>query len=178
MALTQLQTLFCEHWIQTGNGTLSSRLAGYKGESDNVHAVNASRLLRNPKIRAYISKRYAEVAMDSNEVLGRLAKLARSSASNYVDKHGVVDWDKVKKDGYAIKSITHTKGKNSKVETEGRLKALELIGRVHGMYITKIAPTDPTGKKEYGADARSDLISKLLPELAIADTGGETGEAD
>ena len=31
---------------------------------------------------------------------------------------------------------------------------------------TLIAPTDPTGQKEYGADARDAIISKLFPELA------------
>ena len=29
-----------------------------------------------------------------------------------------------------------------------------------------IAPTDPTGTKEYGADARTAILGKLLPELA------------
>ena len=31
---------------------------------------------------------------------------------------------------------------------------------------TKIAFTDPTGEKEYGADARAAILGKLLPELA------------
>ena len=36
-----------------------------------------------------------------------------------------------------------------------------------------IAPTDPTGKKEYGADARNTILGILLPELASGDTAGE-----
>ena len=31
---------------------------------------------------------------------------------------------------------------------------------------TLIAPTDPTGKKEYGADARESILGKLFPELS------------
>ena len=31
---------------------------------------------------------------------------------------------------------------------------------------TLIAPTDPTGTKEYGADARESILSKLFPELS------------
>jgi len=175
--LTTKQFLWAEYLIQHRNGTKAARLACYKGD-DNAHAVIASRNLRNPKIRAYLSKRYEEIAMSSDEVLSHLADLARTSAADFLKPEGVIDWDKVIDEGYAIKSITHTKGKSSKIEVEGKIKALELIGKAHGLYITKIAPTDPTGEKEYGADARSDLISRLLPELAIAGAGGETGEAD
>ncbi len=63
------QFLFCEHFIQTLNGTLSSKLAKYKGANDNIHAVNASRLLRIPKIQEYLKERYSDVAMKSDEVL-------------------------------------------------------------------------------------------------------------
>ena len=40
---------------------------------------------------------------------------------------------------------------------------------------SKIALTDPTGKKEYAADARDAILGKLLPELASEDSEG-TGE--
>ena len=175
--LTAKQFLWAEHYIQTRNGTKAAKLAGYKG-NDNVLAGIGHANIRNPKIMAYLSKRYAAVAMSSDEVLMLLAKLARADISHYMQKGGGIDWDKVATDGYAVKSVQHLKGKHSKLEIEPRLRALELIGKVHGLYITKLAPTDPTGEKEYGADTRTDLISRLLPELAIPDTGGETGEAD
>lgn len=176
--LTAKQFLFCEYYIQTRNGTLSARLAGYKGKDDNSFAAIASRLLRNVKVKAYLAKRYAELCMDSDEVLMLLAKLARADISHYMQEGGGIDWKKVEADGYAIKSVQHTKGKHSKIEIEPRLRALELIGKVHGLYITKIAPTDPTGEHEYAANTRNDLISKLLPELAVASADSETGEAD
>lgn len=133
--LTNKRFLFCEHYIQTnGNGTLSSRLAGFKGESDNVHAVNASRLLRNPKIRAYLADRYKEFAMSSDEVLMRLASIARSSLTDYCDENGTIDWKKVHKDGYALKSIK----KGSKLEFESKLRALELIGKAQAMFTEKL----------------------------------------
>ena len=160
------QLLFCEHYIQTANGTLSSKLAGYKGDNDNIHAVNASRLLRNDKIKAYLAARYAEVAMASDEVLSRLAKIARANLADYVNKHGVIDWEKVHKDGYALGKISHEKGKQSKVELESRLRALELIGKAQAVFTDKLALTDPTGTKEYAADARDAIVGKLLPELA------------
>ena len=178
LVMTQKQRFFCEYYIQTSNGTLSSKLAGYKGANDNVHAANASRLLRNDKIKAYLSKRYEDVAMTSDEVLARLAKLARASLSDYVNEHGVIDWVKVQKDGYPLGKVSHAKGKQSRIEMEGRLRALELIGRAHAMFTDKIAPVDPTGTKEYGSDIRDVILSKLLPGLAAGNEEGEAGEAD
>ena len=140
--LTQKQFLFCEFYIQTSNGTLSAELAGYKGKNDNSFAAMASRMLRNVKIRSYLKERYADVAMDSDEVLARLAKMARASVSDFVDESGIVDWDKVSKEGYVVKSITHTKGKSSKIEIEGRLRALELIGKAQAMFTDKIEIMD------------------------------------
>ena len=152
---------------QPSGGTLSSKLAGYApGANDNTHAVNAHRLLRTVKIRKYLSKRYDEVAMPANEVLARLGKVARASLSDYIDEHGSIDWKKVEKDGYALSKIQHAKGERSRIEIEGRLRALELIGKAHAMFTMKIAPVDPTGTKEYAADARTALLGKLIPELA------------
>ena len=175
--LTQKQFLFCEYLIQTRNGKKSAGLAGYKGD-DNALAAIASQNLRKPKIRAYLNKRYAETCMGSDEVLSLLAKIARTDISDFVNDGGGIDWDKIAKDGYAVKSIGHTKGKSSKIETESRLRALEMIGRAHAMFTDKIAPTDPTGTKEFGADTRSDLISKLLPGIAASATTGGGEEAD
>ena len=132
--LTNKQFLFCEHYIQTSNGTKSSRLAGYKGKTDNVHAVNASRLLRKPKIRAYLADRYKEFAMTSDEVLMRLASIARASLTDYCDENGTIDWAKVHKDGYALKSVQ----KGSKLEFESKLRALELIGKAQAMFSDKL----------------------------------------
>ena len=133
--LTNKRFLFCEHFIQTnGNGTLSSKLAGFKGANDNVHAVNATRLLRNAKIQAYLSKRYKEFAMSSDEVLMRLANIARASLSDYCDDLGTIDWEKVAKDGYAFKSVK----KGSKLEFESKLRALELIGKAQSMFTDKL----------------------------------------
>ena len=170
--------LFCEYYIQTRNGTLSSKLAGYKGDNDNIHAVNAHRLLRNDKIQAYLSERYAEVSMKSDEVLALLGKLARAGISDYVNEYGVIDWKKVAEDGYAVGGITHTKGQQSKITLESRLRALELIGRAHAMFTDKIAPVDPTGTKEYGADIRDTIFSKLLPGLTSGNEEGEAGESN
>jgi len=171
--LTNKQFLWAEYYIQYHNGTKAARLAGYKGD-DNALAVIASRNLRNAKIRAYLADRYKEFAMTSDEVLMRLANIARASLTDYCAEDGTVDWKKVHKDGYAFKSVK----KGSKLEFESKLRALELIGRAHAMFTDKIAPTDPTGTKEFGADTRSDLIGRLISSSAATATDGEIEEAD
>jgi len=172
--LTNKQFLFCEHYIQTSNATLSARLAGYSGKDDKAYSGIGSRLLGNVGIRAYLADRYKEFAMTSDEVLMRLANIARASLTDYCDENGTIDWKRVHKDGYALKSIA----KGNRLEFESKLRALELIGRSTGMFIDKIAPTDPTGEKEYGADARSDLISKLLPEFGSGVARRQDRESD
>ena len=132
--LTNKQFLFCEHYIQTSNGTLSARLAGYKCKNDAAFRSVASENLTKPNIRAYLSDRYKEFAMTSDEVLMRLANIARASLTDYCDENGTIDWKRVHKDGYALKSIA----KGSKLEFESKLRALELIGRAHAMFTDKL----------------------------------------
>lgn len=139
--LTPKQFLFCEYYIQTLNGVLSAKLAGYKGNYS-VHGVVAHDNLKKPKIKAYLAGRYKEVAMGTDEVLMRLAEIARAVPTDFIGDYGGIDWAKVKEKGYAIKSITHTAGKQSKLEIEGRLRALELIGKAQGMFVDRLEIMD------------------------------------
>jgi hypothetical protein len=139
--LTPKQFLFCEYYIQTLNGVLSAELAGYKG-SYSVHGVVAHDNLKKPKIKAYLNKRWQEVAMGTDEMLARLEKIACAIPADFLNEGGGIDWVKVRRDGYAIKSITHTKGKQSKIELEPRLRALELLGKAQAMFTDRIEIID------------------------------------
>jgi len=59
--------------------------------------------------------------------------------------------------------------KFNKAEIDSYRGVLDDIAKEVGDRVHKIAPTDPTGKIEYAADARSAIASKLLPELASGD---------
>ena len=133
MKLKGKQFLFCEHYIQTSNGTLSARLAGYKGNDATLASV-ACENLRKPKIRDYLADRYREFAMTADEVLMRLASIARASLTDYCDENGTINWEKVHKDGYALKSVK----KGSKLEFESKLRALELIGKAQALFTDKL----------------------------------------
>ena len=56
MKLTKKQQKFCDYYIQTGNATESYKRAGYACSNDNIAGVESHKLLRNPKVKAYIVK--------------------------------------------------------------------------------------------------------------------------
>lgn len=57
--LTLKQKLFADEYLVDLNGARAYRAAGYAG-SDNVCAVEANKLLRNPKVAAYVDAAMAE----------------------------------------------------------------------------------------------------------------------
>ena len=57
--LTLKQKLFADEYLVDLNGARAYRAAGYRG-SDNVCAVEANKLLRNPKVAAYVEAAMAE----------------------------------------------------------------------------------------------------------------------
>ena len=78
-----------------------------------------------------------------------------------------------------LQSLWSSAGRGALGSTDRVIRIVQELNKMDGNYEPlKIAPTDPTGTKEYGADTRSDLISKLLPGIAAKATGGETEEAD
>lgn len=54
--LNERQKKFCEEYVLDWNGTRAYKDAGYQAKNDNVAAVQAHHLLRNPNILAYIEE--------------------------------------------------------------------------------------------------------------------------
>jgi hypothetical protein len=103
--LTGKQEAFVKHYITNGfNGTRAARSAGYGGD-DNSLAVIAHDNLRNAKIRAEIDVYFAELHMTSDEVLGRLADMARADVSHFLNDDGSYDLttDDARKHLYLVK---------------------------------------------------------------------------
>jgi hypothetical protein len=80
---------FAVEYAVSGNGTQAAKAAGY---SPKAAAQQAYVLLRNPKIQALISEEQAErwkrVQMSGDEVLARLARLARSDVRKLFTEDG------------------------------------------------------------------------------------------
>jgi len=70
--LTNKRIAFVEHYLACWNASEAARRAGYKQRNE------GHRLLTNADIQAHIKERLAEVTMSADEVLQRLAEIARN----------------------------------------------------------------------------------------------------
>lgn len=122
-----------------GNATASARKAGYDTTSAASLAEIGRQLLRHPKVHAAIRERLDERAMSGEEVLARLASIARGDIRDLIGTSGdiaLLDADGNLKDSAAlIKKISRTTDGNSvtmTVELYSQLEALTTLARVHG----------------------------------------------
>lgn len=131
------------------NATRAAEAAGYAEPNK-----QGPRLLVNVGIKAAISAALDELAMPANEVLERIAEIARSSLEDFIDDAGEIDVVAAKRAGKAqlLKSysIAETKyGTTVRVEQHDRLAALALLGKAHGVFVEKV---DHSGRLDLGID--------------------------
>ncbi len=153
--LTGKQTLFVEYYCQSFNATQAATKAGYKGSYATLRSVGSENLAK-PNIKAAIKERLSGLVMETDEVLVRLGKMAKSvDLSDYIEMkeeyfeiEGVVlsggfkayfDIDKFRKDGHGhlIKSITQT-AHGIKVELHDQMAALVHVGKNLQLFTDKL----------------------------------------
>ncbi len=147
--LTARQRVFVEEYLICWNASEAARRAGYKGKPN----VVGPRLLANVSIQEAIKARVDELSMSANEVLLGLTAQARGTLDDFIvlGKDGLrIDLNKARKAGKLslVKKLSETKY-GLAIELHDAQAAMVQLGRVHGMFIDKTAPTDPTGTKEY-----------------------------
>lgn len=167
MALSKKQEFFCKEYLVDLNATQAYKRAGYSVKSDNIAAVEASKLLRNPKvedrIKELMEKRSQRTEVTADKVMAELAAIAFAKGSDFakvVDEpiisHGkyVIDPDTGKVKTYKTVEVISTdklpeekkkaisgikEGKYGvEVATCDKVKALELLGRHLGMFKDKV----------------------------------------
>jgi len=123
------------------NGRQAARAAGY---SEKRLDVEPSELLKHPEIAALIKERLAETAMGAHEVQQRLAEIARGEYADFIetDPSGYIvrfDFAAAKKAGklHLVKKFEATEG-GYKVEYHDPLKALQMLGKAHGLFTDKV----------------------------------------
>jgi len=143
MALTKRQIaqhmLFAMEYVKDFNGTRAAERAGYKG-SDPSLGVTASRLLKYAKVQEKIADLLSANAMQASEALWRLAGQARGDVSMFViegEDGFEINWPNVRKFGYLVKSISHTR-QGPKIVLHDSQKALELIGKHFAIFTDRI----------------------------------------
>jgi phage terminase small subunit len=120
--LTQRQKVFCEHYVESGNGTEAAKVAGYSDKS--VKQI-ASENLSKPNIRAYIEelnerryretqqifKRYAVTAFETLVDIaenGRVEVARVNAANSILDRAGYKPTDNVRTVAQTVAHVTQT----------------------------------------------------------------------
>lgn len=144
--LTGKQDRFVNEYIVCLNGTEAHKRAGYEG-TDNTHAVEASRLLRNPKIIRAIGERTAQYAMSANEVLAQLTDIARNDIGDVMNSFGGIDISEAMRRGKSnqikrykskVTTITEKDGTEreiveTEIELHDRQTALNTLAKYHDL---------------------------------------------
>lgn len=143
MKLTDKQKRFCEEYLVDLNATQAYIRAGYSVKKVVTAEQNASRLLRNAKVKEHIKYLRAEQSkrteITADRVLEELAAIAFSDRTELaqVGKHGEVNFtpteqlpDEIKK---VIAGIENGKY-GTKVTSYDKVKALELLGKHLGLF--------------------------------------------
>jgi hypothetical protein len=159
--------VFVVEYVKTWNSSEAARRAGYKTRANTA----GTRLMSNAVICEAISKRIKALAMQADETLLRIAEQARNEAAVYlkVNEAGLpyFDFKQCIADGkqYLIKKIKYDGNGNPEVELMDSQAALFKIGSHHGLFVDKMALTDPTGQKEYESRLSRDQLREAVHQL-------------
>lgn len=163
--LTYRRRLFIEHYLETGNAREAARRAKYRSPEN-----AAKKLLHLAEVREAISARVAEVAMPANEVLARLSDHATSTLDDVLAIDDAGGWSldvrKAKQRGrlHTIKKLKMGK-EGPEVEMYDAHRALELLGRYHGLWERDTGTND--------ADPVGQLIAGLISQGNASGTSAE-----
>jgi Phage terminase, small subunit len=149
--LTDREDAFCRAYVVNWNGTRAAIEAGYsKKTARKIASQNLSKL----DIRARIKELMKDKLMEQEEVMARLADMARTNMAELtelydvpiLDKEGTYMGDRqmvrlkpetFEQYGHLIKSITPASAGGFKIEVYSAKEALELIGKHHNLFTEK-----------------------------------------
>ena len=140
MRLTLKQERFIQDYLLHGNATRAAVNAGY---SEKTAKVIGFENLTKPYIASEIEKRLKQRAMDKDEVLDRIADIARADMHEFLnlDVRGypIFDFDKAERLGklHLIKKFKVTK-QGVEVQFYDKLHALELMAKHHALLTERI----------------------------------------
>lgn len=188
MALTNRQRVFVERYLTCWNATEAARQAGY---SPRTAQEQGSRLLSNVMVKAAIDRRLAELKADADEIVLRLTDHARGSIEAVLDADNHISLSEARRRGklhlvHKYKQTTrYDKQGNKTVTNEVELydaqAAMVQLGRHRGIFVDKVAPTDPTGKHEYSDltdEQRTARVVALLDRARARGTGPPDPDSD
>jgi len=170
---TNKQNVWLEEYFKCWNATEAARRAGYANPN-----TAGPRLLLNDGIKEKIQSRLNELVMSSDEVLIALSEIAHGTIEDFmnVKDDGKLEFDfKKAKETDKLKLINRVTPTREglKVELQDRMKALELIGRHHGLFKDTIEVTGKDGTPLID----NDRYDRAISTLADAVREGISGKA-
>ena len=166
--LTNQQKLFCQEYLKLGMNATQAYMKVYKTcKKEETAMANASRLLRNVKVKEYIEELQSKVEekaiVSIEDIVKELTAIAftdRTKISKMVTKekqlekttlvYKAVDfYDTDTLDNETKKVIAGYKQTQSglAVETYDKMKALELLGKYLGMFTETVKIENPEATK-------------------------------
>ena len=166
--ITEKQKLFADEYLIDLNATRAYRVAYKSIKTDEAAAVNASRLLRNANVAAYIQQqmdaRQIRTEVTQDMVIEELAAIAFAKVTDYANiRHGqVILKDTQELSDTQIKALAGIKDGKFGVEVKlnDKEKALELLGRHLGMFKDRVELSG-TINNPY-KDLTTDELKKLI----------------
>jgi len=140
--LTKKQSVWLEEYLQCWNATEAARRCGYAHPN-----TQGPRLLVDVSMQELIKARIAEKAMSADEVLLRISDIARGSVEDFMtlENDGKLGFDfkKCKEQGKLhLIDYINPNANGLRVQLHDRMKALELLGKHHGMFDDSGAGSD------------------------------------
>lgn len=185
--------LFADAYIGYGfrKQTRAAIDAGYSERS----AYNqASRLMKNDEIRAYIKAKLAELGMGAEEVLVRLAEQARAEYSEFFKLVEIPKNDDCPLGGFdiqfdfeackaanklhLIKQVKHDRNGNIEVHFHDAQSALVNIGRHHSIFKDRTDITSGDEKIDSDDSLRENILRELSRIADASETSGVPEESD
>lgn len=148
MALTDKRQIFVDEYLQCWNASEAARRAGYAHPGAEGH-----RLLKNAEIQAEISRIVEERAMSRDEVLVRLADMARSDMSDFLEfKEGIkvpylnLEQARERNRLHLIKKFKYNSDGLPEIELYSSYDALVQIGKAHSLFTDRVEQTGKDGE--------------------------------
>ena len=125
--MTRNQRKFADEYLVDFNGTRAYKAAYKNVTKDETAAVNASRLLRNAKVKSYIDGKIKEMSnakiAEAKEVMEYLTSVMRGEKREQV----------LIGQGQGLQNITEMD-----VPSRDRLKAAELLGKRYALFTDRV----------------------------------------